>query len=179
MRRRFSSCLCSPSLSRCLTTQDIYSLTVSSILTTIPIVEVEYITELCRHEQRHFHNVLVIFTMGIKWCVQLLFALVYSTGSGVGHRATQTTSRLPSPTSPPTNWRRKQWGGKRMFAGGLLGRFRALQTSRSPAHSLQQKSQLAMARSYTPPSAQYYACLTKHFACTPEPFPYPFNYSRR
>jgi hypothetical protein len=101
-----------------------YSLTVSGILTIIAIVEVEYITELCRHEQRHFYNVLVTFTMGISWCVQLLFALVYSTGSDVGRGATQATSCLSSPVSPPTQWRRKRWCGKRMYAGRLLGRSR-------------------------------------------------------
>jgi hypothetical protein len=56
----------SPSISQHLATQDIYSLTISSILTAIAIVEVEYITELCSHEQRHFYNVLVTFTMGIS-----------------------------------------------------------------------------------------------------------------
>jgi hypothetical protein len=102
----------SPSISRRLATQDIYSLTISGILTAIAIVEVEHITELCSHEQRHLYNVLVTFTMGSLWCIQLIFALMNSTGSGVGRRATQAPSRLPSPASPPTNWRRKRWGGK-------------------------------------------------------------------
>jgi hypothetical protein len=113
----------SPSISRHLTTQDISSLTISGVLTAMAIVEVEYITEFCSHEQRYLYNVIVTFAMGLSWCRQLLLALMNSTGSGVGLGATQTASRTPLSASPTKNWRRKRWGGKRMYVGRLLGRF--------------------------------------------------------
>lgn len=97
----------SRSLSQRLSTQGIYSLTLSGILAIIAIVEVECLTELCRHEQRYLYNVSVTLTVGISWCLQLLCALMNSTVSNVGREATRGTFRLASPASPPPHRRRK------------------------------------------------------------------------
>jgi hypothetical protein len=91
----------SPSISRRLTTQAISSLTVSGVMIAMAIVEIEYVTGLCSH-QRYLHNVVVTFTMGLAWCVQLLLALMNPTGSNVGRGAIQATSRATPPASPMT-----------------------------------------------------------------------------
>ena len=111
----------SPSILWRLTTRAISPLTVSGVVITMAVVEIEHVTGYCDH-QRHLHGVIVTAIMGLAWCVQLLLALMNPTGWDVGHVAEQSSFRATPPASPITNWRRKRWGGKRMYADRLLGR---------------------------------------------------------
>jgi hypothetical protein len=140
-----------------LNSRSMLSLTITGILAIMKMFEIECFTEFCDHESRYLYNTLAVSTVGISWTVQLLCSLSILSAVPSRRGYDPDYACLSRSASPPPRPRQKRWGGKRMYAGHMLGRSsRARQARRL---SLRYS---AMTPPATPPNAAWRA---RHARC--------------